>query len=181
MTSPWRRLGAGEAWMSRCTARTRVLLLASDCTASETVAVSVQLAGGMAYTSRRARWKRARRVVIPVAAALAAVSAFLAWGPVGVGPGPIGNGVSGVVFADPVSRTQPAMFLAPIDAGRSRADRTSTVSARWAGLSPCSAGRCRPNRESTCPGWARLPIPASAPRSRSRPQALLAAGWPRPS
>jgi len=89
--------------------------------------VSVQLAGGMADTSRRARWKLARRVVIPVAAALAAVSAFLAWGPVGVGPGPIGNGVSGVVFADPVSRTQPAMFLAPIDAGRSGAVIDSMV------------------------------------------------------
>ncbi len=41
--------------------------------------MSVQLVGGMADTSRRARWKRARRVIIPVAAALGSVSAFLAW------------------------------------------------------------------------------------------------------
>jgi len=80
----------------------------------------------MADTSRGAWWKRGRRV-IPVAAALAAVGAFLAWGPVGVGPGPIGNAVSGMGFGDPVSRTQPTIFLAPIDAGRSGAVIDSIV------------------------------------------------------
>ena len=89
--------------------------------------MSVELAGGIADTSRRAWWKRARRVIIPVAAALGTVGAFLAWGPVGVGPGPIGNRVSGMGFGDPVSRTQPAIFLAPIDAGRSGAVIDSIV------------------------------------------------------
>jgi hypothetical protein len=89
--------------------------------------VSVELAGGIADTSRRAWWKRARRVIIPVAAALATVGAFLAWGPVGVGPGPVGNAVSGGSITGPVSRTQPTMFLAPIDAGRSGAVIDSIV------------------------------------------------------
>src|SRR5262245_37546985 len=50
------------------TARTRVLFLPSDCPASEIVALSVELVPGMADTSRRARWERARRVIMPVAA-----------------------------------------------------------------------------------------------------------------
>jgi hypothetical protein len=85
------------------------------------VAVSVQLVGGTADNRPRARWKHVRRAIIPVSAALAAVGAFLAWGPVGVGPGPIGNRVSGMGSAGVVSQTQPAVFLVPIDAGRSGA------------------------------------------------------------
>jgi hypothetical protein len=81
----------------------------------------------MADLSRRAWWKRARRVIIPVAVALAAGIAFLAWGPVGVGPGPISNAVSGVSVTGGVSRTQPTMFLAPVDAGRSGAVIDSIV------------------------------------------------------
>src|SRR5262249_5391358 len=104
-----------------------VSLLSEDCSTSEIVAVSVQLVGAMADTSRRARWQRARRAIIPLAAALIAVSAFLAWGPVGVGPGPIGNAVSGMGASDLGSRTQPTMFLAPIDAGRSSAVIDSIV------------------------------------------------------
>jgi hypothetical protein len=83
--------------------------------------VNVQVADGMADSARRARWKDGRRVIMLVIAGLAAVGAFLAWGPVGVGPGPIGNRISGVGFGDRVSRTEPAVFLVPIEAGRSGA------------------------------------------------------------
>src|ERR1700749_2330909 len=43
-------------------------------------------------TSLRARYGRRRRVVILAAAGLLATGAFLLWGPVGLGNGPLGTG-----------------------------------------------------------------------------------------
>jgi hypothetical protein len=40
-------------------------------------------------TSLRALWQRRRRVVLPAAAALLVIGAFLAWGPIGLGNGPL--------------------------------------------------------------------------------------------
>jgi len=45
--------------------------------------------------SPRGRWNRARRVIIPVVVALLAVGAFLLWGPVGLGNGPVSVTMSG--------------------------------------------------------------------------------------
>jgi hypothetical protein len=77
---------------------------------------------GMTDTSLRARWKRRRRLIIPVIVAMAATGAFAAWGPIGIGPGPIGNiSDNGFTESSPVSRTQPTEFVVPIDAGNSQA------------------------------------------------------------
>jgi hypothetical protein len=46
-------------------------------------------------TSLRARWTRRRRVVIPALVALLAVAAFLLWGPIGLGNGPLQVGQPG--------------------------------------------------------------------------------------
>ena len=67
-----------------------------------------------------ARWKRRRRFIIPGIAVLVAAAAFAIWGPIGIGPGPIGNTV-GSSTGGLVSRTQPAIFVEPIDAGDSGA------------------------------------------------------------
>jgi len=45
--------------------------------------------------SLRGRWDRWRRVVVPAALALLAVGAFLLWGPVGLGDGPVSVTSSG--------------------------------------------------------------------------------------
>src|SRR5262245_42692918 len=71
--------------------------------------------------SPRVRWKRGRLIFIALIAVLAAAGALAAWGPIGVGPGPIGNGRSNVAVGGPVPRTQPAWFVVPIDAGHSGA------------------------------------------------------------
>lgn len=46
-------------------------------------------------TSFRGRWNRHRRIVIPALVALLAVAAFLAWGPIGLGNGPLQVGQHG--------------------------------------------------------------------------------------
>jgi hypothetical protein len=74
----------------------------------------------MTDTSLRASWKRTRRFIVPVIAVLAAAAAFAIWGPIGIGPGPIGN-TAGSSTGGLVSRTQPAIFVEPIDAGNSGA------------------------------------------------------------
>lgn len=83
--------------------------------------MSATSAEGMTNTSLRARWRRRPRLIIPVVAALAAASAFAAWGPIGIGPGPIGNTSGTVTVTGMVSRIQPAIFLEPIYAGDSGA------------------------------------------------------------
>jgi hypothetical protein len=75
----------------------------------------------MTDTSLRARWNRRRRPIIALIAVVAAAGAFALWGPIGIGPGPIRNTASPVTTTGPVSRTQPAMFVVPIDAGNSGA------------------------------------------------------------
>jgi hypothetical protein len=75
----------------------------------------------MTDTSLRARWKRRRRFIIPVFAVLAAAGAFAIWGPIGIGPGPIGNTFDASTTGGLVSRTQPTVFVVSIDAGNSGA------------------------------------------------------------
>jgi hypothetical protein len=89
--------------------------------------VSVQRVGAMADFERRRRWTRRWAAAVLAAAVIAIVSAFLAWGPIGVGPGPIGNVASSTAVTSGVSRTQPTVFLVPIDAGRSAAVIDSIV------------------------------------------------------
>lgn len=83
-----------------------------------------------ADTSPRARWKRMRLIIVPVIAVQAAAGAFAAWGPIGIGPGPIGNRQSAYSDTDPVSRTQPAWLVVPVEAGHSGAtiDRINVLS-----------------------------------------------------
>lgn len=44
---------------------------------------------GMTDRSLSARWQRRRRILIPVIAVLLAIGAFLQWGPIGLGAGPL--------------------------------------------------------------------------------------------
>jgi hypothetical protein len=44
---------------------------------------------GMTDRSLSARWQRRRRILIPVIALLLAIGAFLQWGPIGLGAGPL--------------------------------------------------------------------------------------------
>jgi len=44
---------------------------------------------GTPDTSVRARWMRRRRIIIPLIAALVAIGAFLMFGPIGIGSGPL--------------------------------------------------------------------------------------------
>jgi hypothetical protein len=46
--------------------------------------------------SQRARWQRRRLVVITVVGAMLAVGAFLLWGPIGLGNGPLNAGAGGI-------------------------------------------------------------------------------------
>jgi len=83
--------------------------------------MSVQPIGSVPDGSRPAWRNRARLLIIVAALTFAAVGAFIAWGPIGVGPGPIGDTVMAVTEGSGVPRTQPAMFMTPVDAGRSGA------------------------------------------------------------
>jgi hypothetical protein len=51
---------------------------------------------GMTDVSWRARWVRRRRLIVPVIAALLVIGAFLMWGPIGLGNGPLSAGQGGV-------------------------------------------------------------------------------------
>jgi len=73
------------------------------------------------FNSLRVRFGRHRRIIVSVIGTLLAFGVFLAWGPIGVGPGPIGNGTESDSTSGPVPRIQPAMFVTPIYAGKSGA------------------------------------------------------------
>jgi hypothetical protein len=92
--------------------------------------VSVQPIGPVPDSPPRALRNWARLLITLLTLTLAAVGAFNAWGPIGVGPGPIGDAVMGVSVTSGVHRTQPAMFMTPVDAGRSGAviDRVEVLS-----------------------------------------------------
>ena len=63
--------------------------------------------------SQRVRWQRRRPVVITVVGAMLAVGAFLLWGPIGLGNGPLNAGASGVTGGtDPGGG--PLGFIIPI-------------------------------------------------------------------
>jgi hypothetical protein len=63
--------------------------------------------------SLRARWNRHRRVVIPVIAVLLVVGAFLEWGPIGLGNGPLRIGADDGEFGAISSRI-PVALVSPI-------------------------------------------------------------------
>jgi len=65
--------------------------------------------------SLRARWTQHRRVLIPIIVAVLVVGAFLEWGPVGLGNGPLYMGVNGggAGFGR-VSSRQPVGIVMPI-------------------------------------------------------------------
>jgi hypothetical protein len=84
-----------------------------------------------------ARWQRRRRVVIPVIAALLAVGAFLFWGPIGLGNGPLGVPAGFGDFGQVQASTQPTAYVATlVNAGGSTAviDNVTVTSAQ--GYSP---------------------------------------------
>jgi len=73
------------------------------------VAVSPLSIETMTDVSLPARFKRRKRIIIPVVFALLAVGAFLQWGPVGLGNGPLvmGDGADG---GSTMSQARPAPF-----------------------------------------------------------------------
>ena len=57
--------------------------------------MSVQSPDAPSSTSRRTRWHLRRSVVVAIAAVMVAVAAFLLWGPIGLGNGPLTAGYGG--------------------------------------------------------------------------------------
>jgi hypothetical protein len=62
----------------------------------------------MTDVSLRARFNRRKRIIIPVVIALLAIGAFLQWGPIGLGNGPLVMGTGG--DGDTMSQPRPAPF-----------------------------------------------------------------------
>jgi hypothetical protein len=71
------------------------------------VVVSLTSIETMTDVSPRARFNRRKRVIIPAVIALLAVGAFLQWGPIGFGNGPLVMGDSGV---NTMSQPRPVSF-----------------------------------------------------------------------
>jgi hypothetical protein len=71
--------------------------------------------------SARASLKRRRRIIVSVAGTLLAIGAFLAWGPFGIGSGPVLSGSGALTLKAPVPRHAPAMLNIELDAGASNA------------------------------------------------------------
>ncbi len=69
--------------------------------------------------SLRARWNRHRRVLIPVIAVLLVVGAFLEWGPIGLGNGPLLMGTNGAMSGTISSRIPVALVNPVYNAGNS--------------------------------------------------------------
>jgi hypothetical protein len=67
----------------------------------------------LADVSLRARWTRHRQVLIPIIVAVLIVGAFLEWGPIGLGNGPLYMGMSGAGFGK-VSSRLPVGIVTPI-------------------------------------------------------------------
>jgi hypothetical protein len=69
--------------------------------------------GSLTDVSLRGRWNRRRELIIPAVVALLAVGAFLLWGPVGLGNGPLSATMSGATgWTD--SAGSPALVPLPI-------------------------------------------------------------------
>jgi hypothetical protein len=73
---------------------------------------------GLTDVSWRARWRRLRWPMIAIVAALIAIGAFLEWGPIGFGNGPLHMGADSVESGGISSRT-PVAVLIPIGDGTS--------------------------------------------------------------
>jgi hypothetical protein len=70
--------------------------------------------GGLTDVSLRARWMRHRRVLVPIVVAVLAVGAFLEWGPIGLGNGPLVMAMTGDGYGSTSSR-QPVAIWTPFD------------------------------------------------------------------
>ncbi len=68
---------------------------------------------GLADVSLRARWMRHRRVLIATVTVVVAVGAFLEWGPIGLGNGPLQMGMTGAGFGG-ISSRLPVAIATPI-------------------------------------------------------------------
>ena len=64
--------------------------------------------------SLRARWTRRRKLLIPIIVAVLAVGAFLAWGPIGLGNGPLQMGEPGSGEFGGISSRLPVAIVTPI-------------------------------------------------------------------
>jgi hypothetical protein len=109
--------------------------------------------------SLRARFYRRKRVIIPVVIAVFALGAFLQWGPVGFGNGPLVMGDSGVItmsqprpvsFADLTLISYPGSRRVTID-GITLVNRTSYPTPRlvstelvFADMTQCTFGQAAP-------------------------------------
>ncbi len=92
---------------------------------------------GTPDASRRAQRQRRRRVIVPVITALIVVGAFLLWGPIGLGNGPLGVPAMAGSFGMVQTTTQPTAYVATlVNAGGAAAviDRVTVTSAQ--GYSP---------------------------------------------
>ena len=64
--------------------------------------------------SLRARWRHHQRLLIAIIAAVLVISAFLEWGPIGLGNGPLRMGMTGDGFGA-VSSRRPVAIVTPLD------------------------------------------------------------------
>ncbi len=126
----------------------------------------------------REQWQhRRRRSVVSTAAALVIVGAFLLWGPIGLGKGPLSVPSMAVSFGSVQATTQPTAYIATlVNSGGSTAviDRVTVTSAR--GYSPARVLSVRVARYSMygCVGDG----PASTNLSScTRPPFVAAAGF----
>lgn len=86
---------------------------------------------GMPDTSLAARWQRRRRVIIPVIAALL-VGAFLLWGPIGLGNGPLGVPAMDGHFGSVDATSQPMVYVASLVNAGTSAAVIDGVTVSWA-------------------------------------------------
>jgi hypothetical protein len=87
----------------------------------------------MTAASMRPRLGRRRRIIIAVIAVLAGIGAVLAWGPIGLGNGPLSVPAVSGQFGSVDATSQPTVYVASlVNAGRSAAvvDGVTVISAR---------------------------------------------------
>ena len=123
----------------------------------------------------REQWQhRRRRSVVSTAAALVIVGAFLLWGPIGLGRGPLSVPSMAVSFGSVQATTQPTAYIATlVNSGGSTAviDRVTVTSAR--GYSPDASSAC------ASPATACMAASATARQAPTSPPVLGRHLWRR--
>jgi hypothetical protein len=76
--------------------------------------MSVPQPADMTDLSLRTPWRRFRHVIVPVAAVLLAIGAFLLWGPIGVGNGPLNVEMYATVGWNETGSPSPAGIILPM-------------------------------------------------------------------